>query len=192
MNLPNYITIFRIFLVPVFFTFLIYFNANHPNFRLIALCLFSVAILTDALDGIIARRYHKKTELGTFLDPFADKLLLLSAFLGILMSEALMLKPPVWVVVIIVFRDLFIIFGLVIIFLTTMRLKIQPDIFGKLTTFFQMLTVFFVLAQWKSSVILWYLTAGLTILSSISYLIHGIKMLNVRPASARSVSKKSA
>ena len=182
MNLPNYITLFRIFLVPLFFGFLVYYNETSSHFRLLALAIFLIAVATDALDGLIARSFRKQTELGTFLDPFADKLLLLSGFFGILFSNALVLKPPLWIVIVIVFRDLFIICGLAIIFLTTSQIKVRPNLIGKLTTFFQMLTILTVLLQWEHTDFIWLLTAAFTVLSAISYLIHGIKLLN-RPLS---------
>ena len=179
MSLPNYITLLRIFLVPVFFSFLVYYNHRaHPHFRFLALALFAIAIITDALDGFIARQFHKQTELGTFLDPLADKLLLLSGFLGITFSNAFSLKPPLWVIVIIVFRDLFIICGLTIIFLTLNTLQIRPNILGKLTTFFQMLTIFAVLAEWKYAEPAWLIAAFLTVASTLAYLARGIKLLN--------------
>ena len=178
MNLPNYVTIFRIFLVPFFFGFLVYYNADHPTYRLWALSLFLIAIATDALDGTIARGTHQQTELGTFLDPLADKLLLLSGFLGVAFSKAFQIKPPMWVVIVIVFRDLFIICGLAIIFFTTNRMQVKPNILGKLTTFFQMLTLVAVLSEWKYSKPVSFLAAALTILSSIAYLGRGIKILN--------------
>jgi len=87
-------------------------------------------------------------------------------------------KPPIWVVIIVVFRDLFIIGGLAILFLTTGHIRIRPNVFGKLTTFFQMLTLLFVLAGWDYARFIWTATASLTIVSAISYLAHGIKTLN--------------
>jgi CDP-diacylglycerol--glycerol-3-phosphate 3-phosphatidyltransferase len=102
MNLPNYISVFRILLVPIFFMFLIDFDAAHTHYRPIALAIFLVAITTDALDGIIARQLKQQTKLGTFLDPFADKLLLLTAFLGIACTEWFVIKPPNWIVILIV------------------------------------------------------------------------------------------
>ena len=140
--------------------------------------LFLLGIATDAFDGSIARSFHKQTELGTFLDPFADKLLLLSGFFGIMLSNSFPVKPPIWVVIVVVFRDLFIICGLVIIFLTTNRLRIQPNLLGKLTTVFQMLTILAVLAEWQRADAIWLTTAALTISSSIAYLVRGIKLLN--------------
>ena len=181
LSIPNYITLIRIFLVPFFFGFLVYYNGSHLHFRLIAFFIFLVAIATDAIDGAIARNFHKQTELGTFLDPFADKLLLLSGFLGITISGFMNLKPPIWVVIVVVFRDLFIVCGLVIIFLTTGRIRIRPNLFGKLTTFFQMLTIVFVLANWGHAYLIWYAAAVLTITSALSYLAHGIKVLNALP-----------
>jgi cardiolipin synthase (CMP-forming) len=177
MSLPNYITIFRIFLVPFFFSFLVYYNVEHPSYRLWALGLFLVAVATDALDGTIARSTHQQSELGTFLDPLADKLLLLSGFLGIAFSEAFEIKPHMWIVIVIVFRDLFIVCGLAIIFFTTNQLQVKPNLLGKSTTFFQMLTLVAVLSQWKLIHPVSFVTVGLTILSSVAYLVRGIKLL---------------
>jgi cardiolipin synthase len=140
-----------------------------------------MAIATDALDGIMARSTHQQTELGTFLDPLADKLLLLSGFFGIAFSEAFQFKPHIWIVIVIVFRDLFIICGLAIIFFTTNRMQVRPNFLGKLTTFFQMLTLLAVLSQWQYLNLISFLTVGLTILSSVAYLVRGIKILN-RPS----------
>ena len=178
MNLPNYITIARIVLVPFFFSFLIYYNQNHPNFRILAIILFLVAMVTDALDGLIARKFKKQTKLGTFLDPFADKLLLLSGFLGIAFSQAFVFKPPLWIVVVIVFRDLFIICGLIIIYLTVNHIEIRPNLLGKITTFFQMVTILTVLTHCPYSEWIWFTTAGLTIASWMIYIHQGIRFLN--------------
>ena len=161
-----------------------YFNNDHTFFRPLAFVIFLIAITTDALDGLIARNFHKQTELGTFLDPLADKLLLLSGFFGITFSNAFTVKPPIWVVVVVVFRDLFIICGLFIIFLTTSQLRIRPNLLGKTTTFLQMCTILTVLAGWKHSALIWLATAGFTILSAVAYLIRGIKLLNTPSAHA--------
>ena len=178
MNLPNYITLLRIFLVPVFYSFLLYYNSSHTFFRALAIALFLIAISSDAADGFIARTFKKQTELGTFLDPLADKLLLLSGFFGITLSSAFIIKPPIWVIVVIVFRDLFIICGLVIIFVTTRQLRIRPNLLGKLTTFFQMLTILVVLIGWEHSRFVWFGAVSLTIASAFAYLVRGIKLIN--------------
>lgn len=135
-------------------------------------------MVTDALDGLIARRFNQQTKIGTFLDPFADKLLLISGFLAIAFSNSFILKPALWIIVVIVFRDLFIICGLVIIYLTVNRIEIKPNLIGKVTTFLQMLTILSILIQWTRAEWLWDATAALTILSWAVYIWHGIKLLN--------------
>ena len=178
LNFPNYITIFRIVLVPFFFSFLIYYNQEHPSFRIFALILFVIAMATDALDGLIARKFRLQTKLGTFLDPFADKLLLLSGFLGIAFSHEFYSKPHLWIVIVIVFRDLFIICGLFIIYMTVNQIEIKPNILGKITTFFQMVTILTVLMNGSRVEWVWFTTAALTIMSWIVYIRQGIHFLN--------------
>ena len=144
-----------------------------------ALVLFIFAMITDALDGLIARKFNRQTELGTFLDPFADKLLLISGFVGISFSEMFFDKPPLWIVIVIIFRDLFIICGLMIIYFNVNRIEIRPNIFGKITTFFQMLTILSVLIPLPAAEWIWYATAAFTILSWIIYIQQGFDFLNL-------------
>jgi CDP-diacylglycerol--glycerol-3-phosphate 3-phosphatidyltransferase len=178
LNLPNYLTVFRIFLVPIFFIFLAYYDTAHPSFRIWALVIFVVAIVTDALDGALARQLKQQTELGTFLDPLADKLLLLSAFVGITFNATLLVKPPQWIVILIVFREVFLISGLVAVYLTTHRNVIAPNLLGKATTFFQMVTIVAILAQWSSSRFLWNTAATFTVISAAAYLRRGFRLIN--------------
>ena len=170
MNLPNYITLFRIFLTPFFFTSLVSYQAGREHYRLAAFGILLVGSLTDALDGFLARVTKKRTRLGRFLDPLADKLLLLSGFLGLLFVTALPYRPPLWVTVTIVFRDMIIIFGLIVIFLMTKTVRIEPNLLGKSTTLFQMLTLLAILLKWPLSSFFWYVTAFLTILSCLVYI----------------------
>ena len=81
MNLPNYITLLRVILIPFFIGFMVY------GYNREALLVFVSACITDALDGSIARLMNQKTELGAFLDPMADKLLILSAFVTLVLLE---------------------------------------------------------------------------------------------------------
>lgn len=177
MNLPNYITLFRILLVPFFFTALASYEPGMEHQRWTALAIFLTACLTDALDGFLARVTHQQSSLGRFLDPFADKLLILSGFLALLGVETLPYRPPLWVTVTIVFRDLVLIFGIVILFLVSGDVHIQPNLLGKLTTGFQMATLISIMAALKISAVLWYLTAALTILSLLTYLVRESKRL---------------
>src|SRR3990172_4194662 len=95
MNLPNYITLVRIVLIPFFINLMIY------GYYGSALAVFVAACVTDALDGLIARVTNSMTELGALLDPIADKLLILSAFVTLVLLKML----PVWLVIFVVSRD---------------------------------------------------------------------------------------
>ena len=99
MNLPNKLTLFRIFLIPVF---IIIMMLNIPNKFLIACMIFIVASITDAMDGHIARKHNLITDFGKFMDPLADKLLVISAL--ICMIEVDLVSS--WMVIIIVAREL--------------------------------------------------------------------------------------
>jgi CDP-diacylglycerol--glycerol-3-phosphate 3-phosphatidyltransferase len=98
MNLPNKLTVLRIALVAVFMFFL--FLRGVPA-KILALAAFVIASLTDILDGYIAKKYNMVTDFGRLMDPIADKILVISAFLAFVEMELV----PAWMVVIIIFRD---------------------------------------------------------------------------------------
>ena len=99
MNLPNKLTLFRIFLIPVFILVMLF---DIQNKYLIACAVFIIASITDAMDGHIARKYNLITDFGKFMDPLADKLLVISALICMI-EEGLV---PGWMVIIIVAREL--------------------------------------------------------------------------------------
>jgi len=101
MTLPNILTLFRIFLTPVFIVCLF---AEFPSAHSWALTIFIVASITDALDGYYARKNDMVTDTGRFLDPLADKILVSSAFI----SFAIMGLIDFWMVGLILFRDFFV------------------------------------------------------------------------------------
>lgn len=101
LNIPNSLTLLRIALTPVFIILLFY---NHPYAKLWAFSVFLIASITDALDGYYARKHDQITDQGRFLDPLADKILVLSALISFAVLEVI----PYWMVALIVFRDLFI------------------------------------------------------------------------------------
>lgn len=180
MNLANKLSIVRILLVPFFIASLVYYSPRQDILRFIALGIFTIAVLTDAVDGYIARIKNIKTELGTFLDPIADKLLLLSAFicLSIVGNMPKGLKLPAWVPIVVVSRDAIIVFGSLLIYIIAGSIKVMPSRFGKLTTFFQMLTIISLLLQFEFSFILWNIAVIFTVLSGIGYIIRGSKLFN--------------
>ncbi|WP_373600574.1 CDP-diacylglycerol--glycerol-3-phosphate 3-phosphatidyltransferase [Paraclostridium bifermentans] len=99
MNLPNKLTLFRIFLIPIF---IIVMMINIPSKFLIACIIFIIASVTDAMDGHIARKYNLITDFGKFMDPLADKLLVISALTTMIEYNLV----AAWMVIIIVAREL--------------------------------------------------------------------------------------
>ena len=99
MNLPNKLTLLRVCMIPIFLVVL--FLAPEPTNRTVAVIIFIVASLTDMLDGKIARKYNLVTNFGKFMDPLADKLLVMSALVSMVALEDL----PAWVVIIILARE---------------------------------------------------------------------------------------
>ncbi len=176
MGLANKITIFRIFLIPLFVIFIGY---NKPFYALIT---FFIAGVSDALDGYIARKRNEITRLGKILDPIADKALLISAFVFIHTSD-LQVKFPFWFVVLVISRDIYILLGSFLIQHMKGYLEVKPSIFGKATTFFQISSVIIVLLaniilipQLYVDVII-YTTTFFTIISAIGYTIDGVQQL---------------
>lgn len=109
MNLPNRLTIARVILIPFFMIFLIFPILPEVWTRIVSAAIFILASLTDMLDGMIARKFHLVTDFGKFLDPLADKLLVLGGMLGILAHNAadtLFVRLFVWVIFIFMLREL--------------------------------------------------------------------------------------
>ena len=142
-----------------------------------AFFIFLAASLTDALDGFLARITKSRTEIGRFLDPLADKMLLLSGYLGLLVVPTLPYRPPLWITVTIVFRDIIIVTGLLIIFFLKGSFRVAPNFLGKATTAFQMTTLLAILLALPLSIPLWYVTAALTIVSFGAYALRELKKL---------------
>ena len=177
MNLPNYITLARVVMIPFFVNFMIYgyFGA--------ALTVFVAACVTDALDGMIARLTKQKTELGAFLDPMADKLLILAAFVTLVLLGML----PVWLVIIVVSRDIILVLGSVVIYFTGHEFKARPSLIGKATTVLQLLVVVLSLfleylgTKMMLMPVLMWTTAIFTVASGIQYVSRGTKIVGQDP-----------
>ncbi|MBN1354027.1 MAG: CDP-alcohol phosphatidyltransferase family protein [Candidatus Omnitrophica bacterium] len=174
MNLANRITILRILLIPFFIAFILYSKWA------VALIVFVIAAFTDAIDGYIARRTGQRTELGTVLDPIADKLIILSAFICFSVNRQITpaLKIPLYVPIVVISRDAIIVLGAILIFLIKNSLEVKPTLISKATTCVQMLTVISILMKLAASTVLWNLAVVLTVCSGIDYVIKGSKLLN--------------
>ena len=180
MNLANRISILRILLIPFFIACILYYGESREYLRFIALGIFLLATLSDAVDGGVARLKNQVTELGKVLDPMADKLLIISAFIALSMIKVVpeSLRIPAWAVLIVISRDVMIVLGSVVIYFIKGNLKIKPSWMGKATTLFQMLTVLVFLAAFKYHRFFLYPAIFFTILSAIDYIWRGSKQLN--------------
>lgn len=171
MNLPNSLTVLRILLIPFFVGFLIY---GHYGWALSTLIL---AGLTDILDGVIARLANQRTKLGSYLDPLADKLLLTSAFVTL----AILHVVPIWAAIAILSRDLIIVAGTLLLYVTETPIEVVPTVVGKGATLTQLLylalALLFIFRGWDTHVLmpLLALMLILTTASGLHYVARGIR-----------------
>ena len=179
MNLANKISICRILLVPGIVAALLYYHPNRDHLRLLAFGLFLIGILSDACDGFIARRHNQQTELGTLLDPIADKLLILSTLISCSVIRGLpsWMRIPAWFNLVVISRDALLVAGSMVLFTIKGRWNVRPSRLGKWTTFAQMLVIPTVLLGLPIKMPLIAIAAVLTVLSAIAYIRIGIRML---------------
>jgi len=174
MNIPNLLTLIRILLIPLFVILII-----NQSFSW-ALIIFALAGITDGIDGLIARITRKRTELGAYLDPIADKLLLSAGFITLAIIEML----PSWLAVVVIARDMIILLGILVMILTHIPPKIQPSLIGKITTSLQISTILLVLMAHYGTflkhlaTIAIYATMLFTIFSGAHYIYIGTRMVN--------------
>ena len=167
MNLPNKLTIFRVFLIP-FFVVLLLFDITAYD-KWIALAIFIVASLTDFLDGYIARKYNLVTNFGKFMDPLADKLLVCSAMICLVELA----RIPAWVVIVIIARE-FIISGFRLV-ASDNGVVIAASYWGKFKTTFQIVMICLMIADLEpliliTQIVMW-VALALTVISLVDYLI---------------------
>ncbi len=176
LNIPNFLTLCRLGSIPIFLTLL----SRHRYTA--ALYVFAAAAVTDALDGAVARLFNSRTELGAFLDPFADKLMLVSAFVVLTLEN----QFPGYLLSVVAIRDVTIAVGyLMLSFFTGERIPVRPSYLGKLSTFLQLACVIAVLAriddsqpQYFSAILI--ATVAVTAASGIHYMYRGLVWLRSR------------
>lgn len=180
MSLANKLSIFRILLIPFFVLCLVYYRPPSEWLRYTALGIFIVGVVTDAVDGYVARAMAQSTRLGTILDPLADKLFLITAYLCLALISTLPppYKLPAWVPILVVSRDVIIVVGTLVIYLVAGVFEIIPSRLGKAATFAQMLTVIAALAGSPLLMYLLPMMVVLTIVSGVGYLRRGNRLLN--------------
>ena len=179
MSLANKISVFRILLVPAIVASLLYYHPSRDSLRFLALGLFIIGMASDAIDGFLARRQRQESELGTLLDPLADKALILSTLISCSVISGLppWMRIPAWFNLIVISRDVLLVAGAIILFLLKGRWSVRPSLLGKTATCAQMVVIPSVLLALPLTRNLLLLAAGLTVLSAISYVRSGVRAL---------------
>jgi cardiolipin synthase len=180
MTLANQLTVLRILLIPVFVLLLVY------DARIAALIVFLLTCISDCLDGYIARTWRQQTTLGTFLDPIADKLLMVTAFATLALLRAL----PVPLTLLLIARDITLSLVLGFVLLISGRRLPGPSVLGRAAVFCQMTTValglvFYVFEDWRvfetlRPYVLWPLfvaTALLAVAAGLHYVYQLVRLL---------------
>jgi cardiolipin synthase len=179
----NQLTLLRMLLIPAFVILVVYGHLGS------ALAVFTAAGITDALDGLIARWSDQKTSLGAWLDPMADKLLLVTTFVVLTLPGLdLANRLPVWLTVLIISRDVGIVLTVAIVNLAVGPRTFRPSVYGKIATATYILTavvaMLFNYLRYHSVVVDLFVWAslGITLVSGLHYIFHATRILE---ASAR-------
>jgi len=168
LNSANIITLIRFIFIPVFvYLLLTESNSNITKF------VFCICILTDLLDGMIARYFKLKTDFGAFFDPLTDKLLILSSFTVLTYIN----KIPKWLFLTVIGRDFMLISGWLILFILTRHAKVKARPAGKISIVLTMITVVFVLFNLPKIQFVFYATTVFLFISLMDYYLNGIKNL---------------
>ena len=190
MTTANKITILRILLVPFFVVEVLYYvETGNELHRLLAIFSFAVAAILDGVDGYVARHYNQWSELGTVLDPLADKLLLVSGIVVLSFNHAPRLATiPLWLTGTIIGRDLLLGIGVIVVRLVVGKVTVRPRITGKIATVLQMAVVLWILLKWSDDYAAWLQVIGLgaglfTGASGLLYFWDGSQQLGTHPAS---------
>jgi cardiolipin synthase len=167
INIPNFITLGRIISVPIIFWLLL------SGQNRIAFFVFVCAGISDAVDGYLAKRFDWRTKLGSYLDPLADKLLIVSIFIALGVRNEL----PLWLVIAVVSRDILIVAAVLLAWLLDQPVHIKPLAVSKANTALQILLAATVLADGAFAlglgtlrVVLVWITGALTFVSLAAYL----------------------
>ena len=188
MTTANKISLFRIFLVPVFIVEVLYYVQTGVELhRVVAIVSFAIASVSDGVDGYIARRFNQRSPLGAILDPLADKLLLVSGIILLSFDQSPHLpRLPLWLAGTILSREVLLLMGMMVIHYTCGKVKVHAAWIGKAATVLQMACILWALLKWQGAwlFILSLAAAACTGISAILYLTSGIRQLAASPSSA--------
>ncbi|MCD4749412.1 MAG: CDP-alcohol phosphatidyltransferase family protein [Thermoanaerobaculales bacterium] len=170
LTLPNFITLLRMAIVPFFVI-----AVAEGNFRL-ALWIFLIAGLTDALDGWLARKLDMQSVIGAFLDPIADKVLVVTAYVTLTIPMGQEIVIPLWLAILALFRDFLIMLVVLVLYLVEDIRRFPPSVLGRACTFMHVGTIAVVLianlalVPWWIPELCFYLSFSLVILSGFNYI----------------------
>ncbi len=177
-TVANQLTLLRMLLIPLFVILVVYGQLGW------ALVVFGTAGLTDGLDGLIARRTGQRSSLGAWLDPMADKLLLVSAFIVLTVPGLDLANPlPLWLTVLVISRDVVIVLTVAIVNLAIGRRTFRPSMLGKVATAIYIMTavvaMFFNFQGYHSVVVDLFVYASLavTLASGLHYIRHAARII---------------
>lgn len=166
-NIPNFITLGRAISVPIIFWLLVNGNSRAAFF------VFLFAGISDGVDGFLAKRFNWRTELGAYLDPLADKMLIVSIYIALAVSQEI----PLWLVIAVVSRDILILLAVLLSWLLDKPLRIKPLAISKINTASQLILATTVLGDEAFGlgletfrIALVWITGTLTLLSLVAYL----------------------
>lgn len=166
LSIPNLITLGRILLVPIVVW------AIASGRMQTAFLLFLAAAISDGVDGFLAKRFGMKTELGAYLDPLADKILIVSIYVTLGVTQVI----PLWIVILVVSRDFMIIGAIILSWLVNMPVTIRPHAVSKANTAAQIVYATLVLAShgynFSAEPVLTLVMALVAILTSVSVLLY--------------------
>jgi cardiolipin synthase len=190
MTTANKITVVRILMIPAFVTMAIYYGESIKRGdplewqRYTAIIIFILAAVSDGLDGYVARRYNQRSTLGAYLDPMADKGLLLSGIITLSISNWSESTPdygrfPAWFPVLVITRDVVILVGTMILYLLNGKVQVKPNWTGKVATVLQMIAIGWVMLQLRFlPLLLVVVVAGIfTLISGVVYVLDGVRQL---------------
>jgi cardiolipin synthase len=179
LTVANQLTLLRMLLIPAFVIFVVY---GRPGWALVA---FAVAGITDGLDGLAARRAGQKTSLGAWLDPMADKLLLVTTFVVLTVpGTGIVNRIPLWLTILVISRDVVIVLTVAIVTAVMGPRRFRPSVYGKAATAVYVATCVVIL--WfnylaRHSVLveagIW-MSLAITLVSGFHYIAHAARIIN--------------
>lgn len=174
LNLPNLITLGRIILIPLF---IIVFWSSDPYRIQYSMLIFAVAGISDILDGYLARSLNLVTNLGKALDPLADKLMVITALFSLFLENMM----PLWLLLLIVFKEIIIILGSLFIVVKQNSQVVSANIYGKAATFAVYLAIFTQAFKTPYRDLMTYIAGLAAVIAFINYLLIFLRNTNDRP-----------